>query len=106
MKTQISQTTTRKTVLAVLGRLAVLQLLVLLQVFSQQGSAQTGIRRPAAVAAKPGTPSSARSNTPGKLQPVYPILGSQDDCFQGSGGCMHTDVNITRNADGSGHLNA
>lgn len=103
---QISQTTTRKTVVSVLGRLAVLQLLVMLAVFSQQGSAQTGVRRPAAVAAKPGTPSSARSNTPGKLQPVYPILGSQDDCFQGSGGCMHTDVNITRNADGSGHLNA
>ena len=110
---QVSQTTTRKTVLAALGRLALLQLLVLLPVFGQQGSAQTGVRRPPAVVAKAGTPASNRPNTPAKqpatqtkVQPVYPILGSQDDCFQGSGGCMHTDVNITRNADGSGHLNA
>jgi hypothetical protein len=39
-------------------------------------------------------------------QPVFPIQGSQDDHFQNSGGFMHTDVTITRNNDGSAHLNA
>jgi hypothetical protein len=39
-------------------------------------------------------------------QPVFPIQGSQDDHFPNSGGFMHTDVTIIKNADGSAHLNA
>jgi hypothetical protein len=39
-------------------------------------------------------------------QPVFPIQGSQDDHFPNSGGYMHTDVTITKNGDGSAHLNA
>lgn len=40
------------------------------------------------------------------VQPAFPISDSQDDNFPGSGGYMHTDVTITKNGDGSGHLNA
>jgi hypothetical protein len=40
------------------------------------------------------------------VHPSFPIAESQDDSFQGSGGYMHTDVHIFKNADGSGYLNA
>ena len=111
---QLNLTTTRKTVLAALGRLAVLQVVVLLQAFSQLGSAQIAVKKPALpTTGYRGTPTSARSYTapapavaPTGVQPVFPVHGSQDDCFANTGGCMHTDVNITRNPDGTGHLNA
>ena len=109
---QLNLTRTRKTTLSALGRFAVLQVLVLLQAFSQQGSAQTVPRRPLTGDNRATTPSTRaltsanQAGTQTNLQPVLPIHGAQNDCFPNSGGCMHTDINITRNADGSGHLNA
>jgi hypothetical protein len=39
-------------------------------------------------------------------QPVFPIQASQHDSFSGSGGLMDTSVTISKNGDGSGHVNA
>lgn len=39
-------------------------------------------------------------------QPVFPITAEQMDHFPNSGGYMDTHITITKNADGSGYLNA
>jgi hypothetical protein len=61
--------------------------------------------RPGAVAAAPAAPPAPQPAAP-SVQPAFPITGARDDCFPGSGGCMHTNATLTRNPDGSGHINA
>jgi len=61
--------------------------------------------RPGSVAATPATPLAPQPAAP-SVQPAFPITGARDDCFPGSGGCMHTNATLTRNADGSGRINA
>jgi hypothetical protein len=116
MKTrQFNQVSTRNPVLAALGRLVIAQVLVLSQTLGH-GSAQTVVKRPPIASGAPRATAPGAGYVPApppnpagplaNVQPAFPIAGSQDDCFAASGGCMHTDVNITKNADGSGHLNA
>ena len=52
--------------------------------------------------------SNGHTSGPGQpvTHPVFPIQASQHDSFSGSGGLMDTTVTITRNGDGSGHVNA
>lgn len=38
--------------------------------------------------------------------PAFPITASRQDQFPNTGGSMNTQINITKNSDGSGHLNA